>query len=142
MNSSEEQDFLDRVFSLDGEAALFQHAKRADVVVGDVGMQRADGNQLEKQGKSFGGKALPPETLAKPVPDVVLIVLSPAHDVARYLPIENDDALDDRSILEHLAPMSHVSVMDPGRNVRHLNRNRILLVIKEDEQIVFVYFPQ
>ena len=75
-------------------------------MLGDVREERTFGEQREERAERRGGDALAPVLPADPVPDVALVVVDPAHDVAR-----------DRTVDLH-GPLGARADQDP-RPVRH-----------------------
>jgi len=128
---------LDALLALDAEAALFQDANRADVVLDHVRVEGTLGNEAQKSGERPSRDTLAPILLADPVADEAATVLGPAPDVARDLVVDEDRLRDGLRVAEDLCrPMGVEGCAVAGGEGRHACGVGVELLLVEDGEVV------
>ena len=79
------------------------------------------------------------ESLAEPVPHVLIIALFPTQDMAGNFSLEDDGPDDHRFILHDLLPMHHERTPISGWEGCHAYGLRVQLLFEEDGQVVLNY---
>ena len=128
---------LDALLALEAEAALFQDANRADVVLDHVRVEGTLGNEAQKSGERPSRDTLAPILLADPVADEAATVLGPAPDVARDLVVDEDRLRDGLRVAEDLCrPMGVKGCAVASGAGRHACGVGVELLLVEDGEVV------
>jgi hypothetical protein len=130
------------ILSGNGKPAFFQYALGANIVLGNVSIQRACLDFLQKFSQRLGGDAVAPVSFSKPVTDLAFTQLFEANDIPGHLSIK-ENGLDLNSLIgQDLFPVRHKAVPGSRREASHLNRFGVKLLFIKDGEVRFKHVAE